>query len=416
MIARGGIRAVFQPIIDIDTSTVVGYEALARGPAGSPLERPLELFAAARSEGCLAELDAECRSQAFRGAVASDHLAPLTLFVNAEPEVLDGAPLNDLLSIANNAPRELRVVFEITERAIAARPAELLRTVERIRARGWGVALDDVGANPSSLAFMSLLRPEVVKLDLRLIQQRPTAEIAEIMHAVNAYTEATGALLLAEGVETAEHLATARGLGARFAQGWLFGKPGTQPSPLPVADANLPYVPAELSTDRSPFACLSADTPLRRAGKRLLIELSKKLEQAALAQGQTAIVTAAFQEARHFTARTAARYRQLAEQTAFVCALGEGLPPQPVPGVRGAELSRQDVVIREWDVIVIAPNFSAALLARDLGDSGPDLDRTFEYALTYRRETCVRAASALLSRVAPAITEAAVSNHLADAA
>ena len=145
---------------------------------------------------------------------------------------------------------------------------------------------------------------------------------------------------------------------------------------------------------------------LRRAGKRLLIELSKKLEQEALAQGRTAILTAAFQEARHFTARTATRYRQIAERCAFVCALGEGLPVQPIRGVRGAELSREDVVIGEWDVIVIAPHFSAALLARDLGDSGPDLDRTFEYALTYRRDTCVRAASALLSRVVPAVTEA----------
>jgi EAL domain-containing protein (putative c-di-GMP-specific phosphodiesterase class I) len=416
LIAQCGLRVAFQPIIDIDASTVVGYEALARGPVGSPLESPAALFAAARAAGCLAELDAECRAQAFRSAVASDYLAPHTLFVNVEPEILDGAPLDDLLSIANSAPRELRVVFEITERAIAARPAELLRTVERIRARGWAVALDDVGADPSSLAFMSLLRPEVVKLDLRLVQQRPTSEIAAIMHAVNAYTEASGALLLAEGIETPEHLATARGLGARFAQGWLFGRPGTEPSPLPVADANLPRVPAELSTDRSPFACLAPGTPLRRAGKRLLIELSKKLEQEALAQGRTAILTAAFQEARHFTARTATRYRQVAERCAFVCALGEGLPVQPIRGVRGAELSREDVVIGEWDVIVIAPHFSAALLARDLGDSGPDLDRTFEYALTYRRDTCVRAASALLSRVVPAVTERAIPEDLADAA
>jgi DICT domain-containing protein len=278
------------------------------------------------------------------------------------------------------------------------------------------VALDDVGADPTSLAFMSLLRPEVVKLDLRLVQQRPTGEIASIMHSVNAYTEASGALLLAEGIETPEHLAAARGLGARFAQGWLFGRPSTESSPLPVGDADLPSVPAELSTDRSPFSCLPPGTPVRRAGKRLLIELSKRLEREALAQGRTAILTAAFQEARHFTPLTASRYQQLGAEIAFVCALGEGLPPQPIPGVRGAELSRQDIVIGEWDVIVIAPHFSAALLARDLGDSGPDLDRTFEYALTYRRDTCVRAASALLSRVVPAVTEVALSDRLADAA
>ena len=244
LIALDELRVVFQPIVDIDASTVVGYEALARGPAGSPLESPAKLFAAARAAGCLGALDNACRERAFREALSSDHLAPLTLFVNVEPEVLDAAPLRELVRIASSAPRALHVVFEITERAIAARPAELLRTVERIRANGWAVALDDVGADPTSLAFMSLLRPEVVKLDLRLIQERPNQEIAAIMHAVNAYTEGSGALLLAEGIETDAHLAAARGLGARFAQGWLFGRPGTEPSPLPVAAANLPGVPA----------------------------------------------------------------------------------------------------------------------------------------------------------------------------
>lgn len=416
LVSPSELRVVFQPIVDLDSSAVVGYEALARGPAGSPLERPVELFAAARAAGCLGELDAACRVQAFRAAVASGRLAPLTLFVNVEPEVLDGAPLDDLIQIASSVPRELRVVFEITERAVASRPAELLRTVERIRARGWAIAIDDVGADPASLAFMSLLRPEVVKLDLRLIQGRPDQQIASVMHAVNAYTEDSGALLLAEGIETTAHAEAARALGARFAQGWLFGRPGENPSPLPIGDANLPRVSADMSSDRSPFTCLAPGTPVRRAGKRLLIELSKTLEREALTQGESAIVTAAFQEARHFTARTAERYERLAKRTAFVCVLGEGLPPEPAPGVRGAQLAHDDLVVGEWDVVVLAPHFAAALLARDRGDSGPDLDRTFEYALTYRRDSVVRAACALLSRVVPAVSELSAPARLADAA
>jgi len=85
----------------------------------------------------------------------------LAVFVNVEPEVLDGAPLDELLAIAEGAPGELRIMVEITERALAARPAELLHTVERVRQLGWGVALDDVGAEPASLAFLSLLRLDV---------------------------------------------------------------------------------------------------------------------------------------------------------------------------------------------------------------------------------------------------------------
>ena len=68
VLAAGAVRSVFQPIVDLDTGQVVAYEALARGPEG-PLARPDALFAAARLDGRLAELDAACRTAAFRGAV-----------------------------------------------------------------------------------------------------------------------------------------------------------------------------------------------------------------------------------------------------------------------------------------------------------------------------------------------------------
>ncbi|MFW3173040.1 EAL domain-containing protein, partial [Geodermatophilus sp. CPCC 206100] len=404
VLATDAVRSVFQPIIELDTGRVVAYEALARGPQG-PLERPDALFAAARAAGRLAELDAACRSAALRGAVRQGLRAPVTLFVNVEPEVLDTAPLGDLLALADAAPGGLRVVLEITERALATRPAELLRTVERVRAAGWGVAVDDVGAEPLSLAFMPLLRPDVVKLDLRLVQERPGPAIAEIMNAVNAHAERTGAVVLAEGIEDAGHLHMARALGATLGQGWLFGRPG--PGPVPGAVTGALALPAQEASplsadaDRSPFACLPPAVALREAPKALLIELSKQLEREALRLGPASVVAATFQEARHFTPSTTQRYRDLVERTGFVCALGEDLPVEPLPGLRGAALAPEDPIRGEWDVAVLGPHFAAALLARDLGDDGPDADRRFEYALTYDRDTVVRAAAALLARVAP---------------
>ena len=402
----GGVHSVFQPIVELDTGRVVAYEALARGPEG-PLQRPDGLFAAAREAGRLAELDEICRAAAFRGAVTQGLLSPLTVFVNVEPEVLDRAPLDDLLAIAADAPGELRLVLEITERALAARPAELLRTVERVRDLGWGVAVDDVGADSMSLAFLPLLAPDVIKLDLRLVQERPGPAIAEIMNAVNAHAERTGAVVLAEGIETADHLATALALGATLGQGWYFGRPGPGAAPgLLTGELALPGREATGPADVSPFGCLPATTPLRRSAKALLIELSKQLEREAMRLGETVVVAATFQEARHFTPSTTQRYRDLVERTGFVCALGEGLPIEPLPGLRGADLRPDDVVRGEWDVVVLGPHFSAALLARDLGDDGPDLERSFEYALTYDRATIVRAAHALLSRVAPRVGRA----------
>jgi diguanylate cyclase (GGDEF)-like protein len=401
-LAPGGVRSVFQPIVDLDSGLVVAYEALARGPEG-PLERPDAMFAAARAAGRLAELDEACRAAAFRGAVEHGLLAPTTVFVNVEPDVLDSAPLADLLAIAATAPRELRVVLEVTERALAARPAELLRTVERVRALGWGIALDDVGADPMSLSFMPLLRPDVVKLDLRLVQGRPGPEVAQVMNAVNAYAESTGALVLAEGIETEEHLTTARSLGATLGQGWLFGRPAPGPAAdRPAGELVLP-LPGPVAADGggSPFGCLPDGTRLRSSPKSLLVELSKQLEREAVRVGRTCVVAATFQEARHVTAATERRYAELAEATGFVCAVGQGLDIEPLPGIRGATLRPGDPVRDEWDVVVLGPHFSAALLARDLGSTGPDMDRQFEYALTYERTTVVQAARALLSRVAP---------------
>jgi diguanylate cyclase (GGDEF)-like protein/PAS domain S-box-containing protein len=406
VLAAGAVRSVFQPIVELDSGRVVAYEALARGPEGD-LERPDLLFAAAREEGLLAALDEACRAAAFRGAVGQSLLAPLTLFVNVEPEVLDTAPLEDLLRIAEEAPGELKVVVEITERALATRPAELLRTVQRVREYGWAVALDDVGADAMSLAFMPLLRPDVVKLDLRLVQERPGPAVAEIMNAVNAYAERTGAVVLAEGIEDEKHLLMAKALGATLGQGWLFGRPGAGPATaFEVGRLDLPGRHDAVSAadaEASPFSCLPEGTPLRRSPKSLLIELSKQLEREAMRLGDTCVVAATFQEARHFTPATTQRYRDLVERTGFVCALGEGLPAEPLPGVRGAALDPADPVRGEWDLVVLGPHFSVALLARDLGDAGPDLERTFEFALTYERDTVVRAAHGLLSRVAPRV-------------
>ncbi len=73
----------------------------------------------------------------------------------------------------------------------------------------------------------------------------------------------------------------------------------------------------------------------------------------------------------------------------------------PETGVRGAAVSEDDPMVDEWDVAVVAPHFAALLAARDLGDEGPDLDRRFEFAVTYDRDLVIQAASSLMARMAP---------------
>ena len=87
---------------------------------------------------------------------------------------------------------ELRVFMEITERSLLAHPHVLMSQVRAARNRGWQIALDDVGANPDSLAMLDLLTPDVVKLDLNLIRQTPLSEQARTLAAVMVYAERTG--------------------------------------------------------------------------------------------------------------------------------------------------------------------------------------------------------------------------------
>ncbi|MCP9490578.1 MAG: EAL domain-containing protein [Solirubrobacteraceae bacterium MAG38_C4-C5] len=401
VLAGDGLRAVFQPLVELTSREVVGYEALVRGPAGTELERPDALFARARADGLLGELDWACRAAAVRGALDARLPVGLRLFVNMEPEAL-GVPCPDHLRELWTDAKDLDVVVEVTERALTSRPADLLHALEAFRELGWAIALDDVGADSRSLALLALLRPDVVKLDLRLIQARPDAETAEIITAVNAYAERTGASVLAEGIENEEHLAAALAAGATHGQGWFFGPPATLPASL---ESNAPALSSVAHPARAagttPFEVVSQVLPARRGAKPLLLAMSWLLERQALALGETAVLLSAFQTAQRFTPGTRERYSHLADRAAFVAALGSGLDGEPAPGVRGATLADDDALKDEWSVVVLAPHFAGALVAIDLGDHGPDDERRFDFALTYDRDLVIDAASSLMGRVQP---------------
>jgi DICT domain-containing protein len=113
------------------------------------------------------------------------------------------------------------------------------------------------------------------------------------------------------------------------------------------------------------------------------------------------VLLACFQEERHFTPLTARRFSAVAERSPLVAAFGVGLPDEPVAGVRGAHLGFDDPLRGEWNVIVIGPHHAAALVARDLGDEGPDQGRRFDFAVTHDRRLVVEAARSLLHWLTP---------------
>ena len=402
LLTSGGIRTVYQPIVELQSREPVAYEALARGPAGSRFEAPGALFNAAAAAGLVNEVDAACRSAALEGALRPARTEPFTLFVNVEPDALDGSPLFDEQQQERILRDRVRVVVELDEDALTASPADMLAGAAWLRNRGLGVALDGVGADRRSLALLPFIRPDIVKLGIGLVHQPPNGHTASVASAVGAHAERSGAQVLAVGIETEEHLRRAIGLGATLGQGWLFGRP----EDLPEAPARRAVLRARRRPSgelvATPFKIVSRGAETARISKAALVQRSLQIEAQAAELGPDAVLLTTFEASRWLGAGTRTRYELIARRASFVGAFAAELPDEPAPGVHGCAVDPASPLASEWNVLVVSPHFACALVARAAGDeSGPDVSRDFDYALTYDRDAVVGAARSLMSKVEP---------------
>jgi diguanylate cyclase (GGDEF)-like protein/PAS domain S-box-containing protein len=383
-------------------------EALCRGGPGG-FESPARLFADAVAAGTVESLDEACLRAALQGV---RHVGePLTLFANIEPATLAALDARRLAEWGDLVATHVRVVLEVTERDLLERPAELMRSVQVVRGLGWGVALDDVGAHPAGLALVPFLRPDVIKLDLALVRERTTSQTAAVVNAVRAEAERSGAVIVAEGIETEQHRERALAMGARLGQGWMFGRPaplavrGTAAFPSPQRDA-----PPDVGTAGTPYELLSAASTPQRAAVPLLSSLTRQLEHQALLLDEQTVVLANFDSAESMSAQTRRRYESLAAVTALTAVSGAGMPDEPVPGVHGTAIAADDPLTGQWVVTVVSPHFAAALAARDVVGTGaaapgtPAADRRLDYVLTYDRSRVLDAARLLLARTRPGVS------------
>lgn len=216
IIDRNQFRPVFQPIVELSSRQVVGFEALTRFDDGST---PQERFMLAASVGLGGALEEATLRAALRDAQALPADAWLSL--NVSPTmILTAQPLAGLVERAGR-----RVVLEITEHAAVGDYA-LFRQAFAAFPRGVDLAIDDAGAGYASFRHILELRPRYVKLDRGLIRsiERDAARLALIAGLVQS-ARASGALVVAEGVETEEELEALRRLEVPLGQGYLFARP-----------------------------------------------------------------------------------------------------------------------------------------------------------------------------------------------
>jgi EAL domain-containing protein (putative c-di-GMP-specific phosphodiesterase class I) len=227
MVMAGEVTSVYEPIVDVATKTVFGYEALARGPAGTEFHSPDALFAAAEEEDFIFELDCLCRKSGLNGAIGLP--SETALFLNVRPTTIHDPNFRPEALIRTLEKSRLRpsdVVFEISEQE-SIENFEIFREIrDEYRKLGFHFAVDDTGAGYASLQAVIELEPDFIKVDRALITGVDTDSARRaLLKALHAMAGGIGAKIIAEGLDTLEELETLAELEIPYGQGWLFGRP-----------------------------------------------------------------------------------------------------------------------------------------------------------------------------------------------
>lgn len=217
-------RMVYQPIVELQTGAVIGYEALARFDM-EPQRPPNEWFDRASEVGLAVELELAAIRSALRHA-RSVHVPLLSL--NLSPETVASPELIDLLG-GRSADR---VAIELTEHTRVDDYDALLAALAPLRSAGALLAVDDAGAGFASLAHILRLDPDIIKLDIALVREIDRDPIKRALaSSLVSFAGEIGAQIVAEGIETADECRELTALGIAWGQGYHLGRPAPLPDP-----------------------------------------------------------------------------------------------------------------------------------------------------------------------------------------
>jgi diguanylate cyclase (GGDEF)-like protein/PAS domain S-box-containing protein len=230
---RDELHVVYQPIVDLETGTVTGAEALLRWRHPTRGEVPPAAFIPVAEEtGIIVDIGAWVLETAL-DELASIHpsaLHPFALSVNLSARQLDDPTLLDRVTTAlqsHDWPAE-QLCLELTETAMTEDLDVALRVLVRLRTTGTKIAVDDFGTGFSSLTHLQRLPIDTIKIDRSFVQglgEGGASDRSTIATAVLNIARVMGLEAVAEGVETTAQLSALRELGCAQGQGYLFSVP-----------------------------------------------------------------------------------------------------------------------------------------------------------------------------------------------
>lgn len=231
IIDKGTITALFQPIFNIESQTVHGFEALSRGPEHGPLHAPVPLFQTAEHEGRLSELETICR----RVSIEQFYERGLDgkLFINISPKALLDPEHPKGLTIALLQRLGIppsQVVIELSEQHPADDIDLLKSCLSHYRNQGFLTAIDDLGTGYSGLRLWSELAPDYIKIDRHFVHQIDKYAVKqEFVRSIVELCQSLTCKVIAEGIETESELAILKQLNITYCQGYYLGYPEKNP-------------------------------------------------------------------------------------------------------------------------------------------------------------------------------------------
>jgi len=229
------LRAAFQPVRHLTDGEVLGWEALIRGPQGSPFETPNVLFAVARENDMDVELETLCLETIFGGLPRG--VGSRRLFVNASSVLLRHPVFLDERNLTSINRSHGDVVIEISEKEMVDY-SSFGDILSAVRGAGLKIAIDDAGSGYSGLEAILNLRPDYIKVADSLVRKLETDPIKqEIISSLAAIGRRIDATLVAEGIEREEERDALIGLGVEYGQGYFLGRPSFQVSARAFAGA-----------------------------------------------------------------------------------------------------------------------------------------------------------------------------------
>jgi len=220
------LRTVFQPILELTTLEVFGFEALTRGPAGSEIESPEVIFDLARDLDLVWQLEVACIGDLR--SVLHDVCGRGVLFFNAEAQFIQQLDSRGLEVLEPLLDCRSTVVVEVTERSAIRDYSMFRRTLRDLQRLGFRVAVDDCGSGYATLEAVAELKPDYLKVGHSLLHDVDEDPVRlRVVELVSQCAGAIGAEVIAEAIETSRQLDVCRQLNIRYGQGFLFAHPAS---------------------------------------------------------------------------------------------------------------------------------------------------------------------------------------------